>query len=1119
MKAIRLKFLSLCLIFHLLLLCYPIKFFAQAPVINFIQPMSANIGSVITITGNNFNPTANNNAVFFGGTKAQVVSSAPTILNVKVPKGAQFQQISVTNVINGLTGFSSIPFNPTFPKGDNYFSDSSYEQIRFYPTFSPEMNNIKVEDLDEDGKPEVVLLNGNRFSIFRNKSSLSNIVLSDSIDYPLINSFATSLTIFDCNGDGKKDIVMTGYTLVNPNSQIFIYKNLSTPNNINFSIAQEIIMPQFTDGQIQVADFDNDGKIDMVTKNGSVKLNLFKNSSSLSNINFENPFTIDSAANTIDLKDFKIADLDGDKKPDIVISRYISGKLLILKNISTNTISFATPIEINTGNLSNPGYLDFGDLDGDTKPDIVVSNGSNYDQLILYKNNSATGSLSFNVMQYYVNQFIPSFVAINDLNGDGRLDMVDIIESGTDNIGIINNRRQNCFSLFEPRKRINTLGSLGNITVADLNGDGKPEILNIATGFSISVLKNNIRQVFKSCPNSITSINAYITGSSYQWQQNNGTGFVNIVNNVNFSGTNTPVLTVSNPNLTWDNYKYRCIVDNDTSNFFTNSVKTNYIPAIKVNATTCPINTCLSPILVEANYDNEGDNPLFQWQDSTSTHTWANINGENNDSLLYNPTSNISYLRCLLTSSLVCATPQTQTSDYILINFSTTSIVPTINISSSANSICAGTAVTFTATSTNGGTAPIYQWQVNGSNVGTNSNTFTSSTLNNNDQVKCILTSNAACATPNIVSSNIINMIVSASGVPAVTISTANTTVCAGSNITFTATPAYGGSSPSYQWQVNGINTGTNSNIFTTNSLTNGSVVKVIMTSSASCASQPTATSNAITINISSVIPTVNISASSNNICPGANVMFTATTTNGGTTPVYQWKKNGINTGTNSNTYSSNTLLNGDVISVSLTSNAACANPATVNSNNISITVNSVTPATISINGVTTVSPGASTLISSVVSNGGSSPAYQWQDSTSTHTWQNISGATSSSVNYSPASTGNKLKCIFTANNPCLTNNGVTSNVLTFTVTPGFAGPTFYPNPVSNYLVVDGLKYRDSWESVHIVTMSGAKIITVPDLTGLTRVVINMEGLPSGIYICVLSSRFGYAEYYKFVKL
>jgi hypothetical protein len=72
-------------------------------------------------------------------------------------------------------------------------------------------------------------------------------------------------------------------------------------------------------------------------------------------------------------------------------------------------------------------------------------------------------------------------------------------------------------------------------------------------------------------------------------------------------------------------------------------------------------------------------------------------------------------------------------------------------------------------------------------------------------------------------------------------------------------------------------------------------------------------------------------------------VTFTASITNGGTTPVYQWKKNGSNVGTNQNTYTDNTLANGDVISCELTSNATCASPATVSSTN-SITM-SVTAA------------------------------------------------------------------------------------------------------------------------------------------------------------------------------
>ena len=46
----------------------------------------------------------------------------------------------------------------------------------------------------------------------------------------------------------------------------------------------------------------------------------------------------------------------------------------------------------------------------------------------------------------------------------------------------------------------------------------------------------------------------------------------------------------------------------------------------------------------------------------------------------------------------------------------------------------------FTATATNAGAAPAYQWQLNGSNVGTNSTTYSNGLLNSFDTVTCILT-------------------------------------------------------------------------------------------------------------------------------------------------------------------------------------------------------------------------------------------------------------------------------------------------------------------------------------------------------------------------------------------
>ena len=84
----------------------------------------------------------------------------------------------------------------------------------------------------------------------------------------------------------------------------------------------------------------------------------------------------------------------------------------------------------------------------------------------------------------------------------------------------------------------------------------------------------------------------------------------------------------------------------------------------------------------------------------------------------------------------------------------------------------------------------------------------------------------------------------------------------------------------------------------------------------------------------------VSIAASSNPVCTGTNVTFTATPTNGGT-PSYQWYKGAspINAATG-NTYSSASLQNGDVISVKMTSSLTCIsnNPAT--SNSITMLVN-----------------------------------------------------------------------------------------------------------------------------------------------------------------------------------
>ena len=83
-------------------------------------------------------------------------------------------------------------------------------------------------------------------------------------------------------------------------------------------------------------------------------------------------------------------------------------------------------------------------------------------------------------------------------------------------------------------------------------------------------------------------------------------------------------------------------------------------------------------------------------------------------------------------------------SDGYFMKYSATSV----SITSSAVTICPGNPVSFTATSVNGGLSPVYQWQVNGVPVGSNSTNYTTTSLQNGDVVRAILITNPSCTPP-----------------------------------------------------------------------------------------------------------------------------------------------------------------------------------------------------------------------------------------------------------------------------------------------------------------------------------------------------------------------------------
>jgi gliding motility-associated-like protein len=264
---------------------------------------------------------------------------------------------------------------------------------------------------------------------------------------------------------------------------------------------------------------------------------------------------------------------------------------------------------------------------------------------------------------------------------------------------------------------------------------------------------------------------------------------------------------------------------------------------------------------------------------------------------------------------------------------------PTIQISSDAQPVVcssSGIPVNFTATVTNAGGAPVYQWQVNGNPApgGTNSFLYSSATLSNGDVVTCVYSDNTACVVPGPNVSNAITMQVISPVTPSVTIASDALTICASSPATFTATPLNGGTNPVYQWQVNNSPApgGTNSATYTSSGLNDMDVVRCLLTSNAACLTTPSAFSNSFSMSVNpTLVSSVSLAYTPTSICAGDKVVFTATPTNEGTAPDYVWQVNGNPApgATNSLTYSSNTLADGDVVSIGLSDAVGCVTSST----------------------------------------------------------------------------------------------------------------------------------------------------------------------------------------------
>jgi gliding motility-associated-like protein len=513
------------------------KTLAQIPVIQKVEPRETFPKLSIVITGSGFNANPAQLQVWFDHVKGKVLSSSEFSIEVEVPAEAKLNNVTVLNLVSRLSASSPLKVVPVF-------SGEGFDPAKLATPVSISSANaifdIITSDVDGDGKPDIV---GSRFentattmALAMNQSTAGNLSFTNTVipAFSNVNAPTGHLATGDLNGDGKLDIVASrsGATA----NTVFVFINTSTVGNPSFAphITLSLDLTHFA-RHVDIQDLNGDGKPEIiVTNSASSDLYIFKNESSNGNINI-NPLPVKvpvtGATETLGLE---IEDLDGDRKPDIIVTRNQNPDLYILRNVSTNTAFNFTVSKITVAGQYNDVIT--ADFNKDGKLDIVTTNlfGA---QAQVFLNQTSGNAIIFATFPITLTTDAQPFgVDVCDLNGDGFADFIVACRGSNTLNAYINNG--NVSSLGFTKVSVSSTKTNWFVRAGDLDGDAKPDIafssFSGSSGpYSVDIIRNRNchkpkilnTEPLTICASQTIRLNAIpIPGVLFNW--NNGFGSI-----------------------------------------------------------------------------------------------------------------------------------------------------------------------------------------------------------------------------------------------------------------------------------------------------------------------------------------------------------------------------------------------------------------------------------------------------------------------------------------------------------------------------------------------------------------------------------------------------------------